>query len=53
MKKNDAIVHLYKRGIVTKERALELADKKGLSDVEKKQVIETINKLEEKSENDT
>lgn len=53
MNKIEAIVHLYKRGILTKDRALEIADKKELTDEEKNQLIDAINQLEEKSENDT
>lgn len=40
--KLSSIIRLYERGIITKEKAYELADSKGLSDEEKQILAEIL-----------
>lgn len=44
MNKIEALVHLCRTGIITRERAMEIADNKGLSESDKAKIIEGIEK---------
>ena len=44
MTKIEALIHLCRNGIITKERAMEIADTKGLSESDKAKAIEGIEK---------
>lgn len=53
MNRVEAIVHLYKTGYITEERAMQIADSKGLNASEKKDVAKGIEDVKNAPEETT